>query len=148
MIRFVLYGMFGWCAEIVWTAAQGAVAALRTGQRVDPRLAGRTYLWMFPIYGGGGMLFELAHGAVAGWAWPARGLVYMIGCFAVEYATGWLIQRATGVIPWDYAAHRWHVAGLIRLDYAFVWFAFGLLLESVEVLVRAAAPALHTAVAG
>ena len=138
LIRFLLYGIFGWCAEVVWTASQNAVVALAAGQRIDPRLMGHTYLWMFPIYGVGGLLFELVHRAVADWPWPLRGFVYMLGCFAVEYATGWLIKRVTGTIPWDYSHTRWHVHGLIRLDYIPVWFVFGLLLERVEVLVQGA----------
>ena len=142
-IHFLLYGIFGWCAEIVWTAAGAAVAALTAGRRIDARLMGHTYLWMFPIYGGGGLLFELAHRSVAAWPWPARGLAYMLGCFTVEYGSGWLINRVAGKIPWDYSYNRWHVHGLIRLDYAPVWFAFGMILERVEVAVRAAGPVLR-----
>jgi uncharacterized membrane protein len=144
--RFVLYGLFGWGAEIVWTALSDIVGALRRGAPVDRRLAGHTYLWMFPIYGAGGLLFELVHRPVADWPWVARGLVYMIGCFVVEYATGWLIKRLSGTIPWDYSAKRWHVHGLIRLDYAPVWFMFGLILESVMRAVNAAAPAVRMVV--
>ena len=133
-LRFVFYGLFGWCAEIVWTATHDAIEALAAGRSIDPRLPGHTYLWMFPIYGGGGLLFEVAHAAVQSWPWVARGVTYMVGCFAVEYASGWLIQRATGTIPWDYSHRRWHVHGLIRLDYIPVWFVFGLLLERVQQL--------------
>src|ERR1043166_7557696 len=140
MIRFCLYGIVGWCAEIVWTAGCNVADALRTSRRIDARLTGHTYLWMLPVYGGGGLLFELAHATVRAWPWLARGLVYMLGCFAVEYASGWLIQRAAGTIPWDYSHSRWHVRGLIRLDYAPVWFTFGLFLESVERLVHAIDP--------
>jgi uncharacterized membrane protein len=132
LIGFLVYGVFGWCAEIVWTALHDAVRALGRRQRIDPRLAGRTYLWMFPIYGGGGLLFEVVYGRVAGWPWAARGMLYMVGCFAVEYASGWAIRRATGAVPWDYTASRWNVHALIRLDYAPVWFVFGMLLERVE----------------
>jgi len=143
MIRLLIYGVAGWCAEIVWTAICDVGAALSAGRRVDARLMGHTYLWMFPIYGLGGLLFELTHAAVRGWPWFVRGLVYMLGCFAVEYASGRLIQRATGLIPWDYSGTRWHVRGLIRLDYAPVWFAFGLLLEVVERLAGALNPVLR-----
>jgi uncharacterized membrane protein len=142
VIRFVLYGIFGWCAEIIWTASTGAAQALAARRRIDRRLLGYTFLWMFPIYGGGGLLFELVHARVAGWPWPARGVTYMLGCFAVEYAAGWSLNRGTGTIPWDYSHARWNVQGLIRLDYAPVWFGFGLLLESVEQLVRGVEPAL------
>lgn len=134
--RFLVYGAFGWCAEILWTSLYALVSALRAGKAIDWRLAGTSYLWMFPIYGGGGLLFEQAHALIAAWPWAARGAVYMVGCFAVEYATGWVIKLITGKIPWDYSYSRWHVHGLIRLDYVPVWFAFGLLLEQVERVAR------------
>jgi uncharacterized membrane protein len=124
--------MFGWSAEIVWTAAYAVVVALRSGRPIDRRLSGKTYLWMFPIYGLGGFAFEAAHAQLAAWPWALRGLVYMFGCFTVEYAAGALIKLATGQIPWDYSYARLHVHGLIRLDYAPVWFGFGLALELVE----------------
>ncbi len=134
--RFLIYACFGWCAEIVWTACYAVGEAVRARRAIDWRLAGRTYLWMFPIYGGGGLAFEVAHARVAGWPWPARGAIYMLGCFVIEYVTGWIIKRITGKIPWDYSYARWHVHGLIRLDYAPVWFAFGLILEQVERVAR------------
>lgn len=144
-VRFLVYGIFGWCTEIVWTATTDAVEARLAGERVDPRLAGKTYLWMFPIYAFGGLLFELGHGWVAALAWPLRGVVYTIGIFAVEYVSGRLIQVATGEIPWDYSDRRWNVHGLIRLDYAPAWFVFGLLLEQVEGLARVIEVALLAA---
>ncbi len=145
MIRFALYGIFGWCAEVMWTAMINVGAALRSQRRIDVRLIGHTYLWMFPIYGGGGLLFEVVHGTVGTWAWPVRGGLYMLGCFAVEYGSGWLVRRVTGTVPWDYSQARWGVHDLIRLDYAPVWFAFGLILEVIERLIRAAEPALRAA---
>jgi uncharacterized membrane protein len=98
---------------------------------------------MFFIYGGGVMLFEIAHAILAPFPWWLRGSVYMVGCFAVEYATGWIIKLLTGTIPWDYSAKRWQVHGLVRLDYAPAWFVFGLLLERVEMLARAVEPVLR-----
>jgi hypothetical protein len=62
----------------------------------------------------------------------------MLGFFAVEYAAGWLLRRYTGACPWDYTKHtRRHFHGLIRWDYAPVWFLAGLALEPVhDFLVR------------
>lgn len=144
MIRLLLYGLFGWCAEIVWTASYELVATLAAGRSPDVRLIGHTYLWMLPIYGGGCMLFEVVHGAVAPYPWFVRGVIYMVGCFIVEYVTGWIIMMISGAIPWDYSERRWHIHGLIRLDYAPVWFFFGLLLERVETAVRAVEPVLRS----
>jgi hypothetical protein len=141
---FVLFGMFGWLAEIVWTALYDAVSGTRRApgdshERVPAtraerwRLEGRTYLWMFPIYGGGGLLFVRVHEMIAAWPWAARGAVYCVGAFAVEAAGGWILKLTTGRIPWDYSYARWSAfGGAIRLDYAPVWFAFGFMLETVQ----------------
>lgn len=137
LVRFLVYGVFGWCTEIVWTAGSDAVEAALGKRPFDPRLAGKTYLWMFPIYAFGGLLFEVAHGLLADLAWPVRGLVYTVGIFAVEYFAGWLIQVLSGEIPWDYSDRRWNVHGLIRLDYAPAWFCFGLVLEQVMAIAQA-----------
>ena len=141
--HFLVYGVIGWCAEIVWTAAHDFL----TGSRVDPvdpsmkvpltpperwRLSGSTYLWMFPLYGAGGLLFEPLHDALRLHPWPLRGLTWMVLIFLVEYASGWALRRLTGRCPWDYTYARFNVDGLIRLDYAPVWFVFGLILEYVH----------------
>ncbi len=134
LVRFVIYGLLGWCGEIVWTASREKI----TGRQRGWELRGTSYLWMFPIYGLIAPLYEPLHNALRVWPWPARGLVYMLGFFAVEYAAGWLLRTLTGTCPWDYTEHsRWHVHGLIRLDYAPVWFLAGLALEPVhDFLVR------------
>src|SRR5260370_22124962 len=96
---------------------------------------------MLPIYGAGGLLFERVHAAVGGWAWPLRGGTYAIGAFAVEAAAGLLLRALTGRCPWDYSYARASVGGVIRLDYAPVWLAFGLMLERVhDTLVAVEAP--------
>lgn len=119
----MLYGMLGWCLEVVWTGLGSLLAG-------DARLASHTYLWMFPIYGLA-VLFEPVHDRLRSSPWPLRGLVWMLLFFAVEYATGWLIRQAVGVSPWQYYG-RWQVDGLIRLDYGPVWFVAGLLFERVH----------------
>lgn len=133
-VHFLAYGLLGWCAEIVWTAAYAAVERKREDWL---RLEGHTYLWMLPIYGSCALLFEPAHDAMRAWPWPVRGLVYMVGIFAVEAVTGLLLRRFTGRCPWDYSYARWNVGGVIRLDYAPVWFAFGLGLERFHDLLLA-----------
>jgi uncharacterized membrane protein len=130
LIRALLYGLLGWCTEIVWSASREKL----TGRQTGWTLRGTTYLWMLPIYGLLiFLLFEPVHNALRGWPWPLRGLIYMLGFFALEYATGWLLRRLIGACPWDYTIHsRWHVHGLIRLDYAPAWFLAGLGLERVH----------------
>ena len=148
MRLFLLFGLFGWVAEIVWTAlydavsgtqrAPGDAAARRPSTKGERwRLEGRTYLWMLPIYGGGGLAFVQVHALVAAWPWFFRGAIYCVGSFAVEAAGGWILKLTTGRIPWDYSYARWSaLGGAIRLDYAPVWFAFGFILEAVERFIR------------
>ncbi|HZS41492.1 MAG TPA: hypothetical protein VFF06_31900 [Polyangia bacterium] len=141
--QFIAYGLLGWCAEVVWTALYDLWTGTRRaeGDRIGRvpmtraerlRLSGRTYLWMFPIYGSAAFVFNPAHDALRAQAWPLRGLVYMTGIFVVEAIAGLLLKAVTGRCPWDYSYARFNVAGVIRLDYAPVWFAFGLLLERVH----------------
>jgi uncharacterized membrane protein len=156
MIRFVIYGLLGWCVEILWTAGYDAFTGTRRAVGDVPgrtvmtrserlRLGGHTYLWMLPLYGSAAFLFEPAHDALRALPWPARGAVYTVGIFAVEYLAGWLLRRATGRCPWDYSYARASVHGLIRLDYAPVWFLFGLLLERVHDVLRAIQGPLRSA---
>jgi len=124
MKRFIIYGLLGWCLEVVWTG----VGSLLTG---DVSLTARTYLWMFPIYGSA-ILFDPVHDKIRLWSVWKRGTVWMILCFAAEYLTGWILLKTLGTIPWDYSQAIFNIHGLIRLDYAPVWFAAGLLYEKIH----------------
>ena len=141
MIRFVLYGLLGWCAEIVWTALQGFVA------RRDWRLPGVTYLWMFPIYGSIAFLYEPLHGAIRNGPLAARALVWSLGFTAVEWVSGFAIARATGRCPWDYqaAGARFAINPYIRWDYFPLWAAVGLALEPVHDFLFRLTPAIELA---
>jgi uncharacterized membrane protein len=124
MRNYIIYGLLGWCAEIAWTG----LGSLLSG---DPRLTAKTYLWMFPIYGLA-VFFEPVHDRIRPWPAPIRGLVWMLAFFAVEYLTGWLVRALVGASPWDYSGAVFNIHGLIRLDYAPVWFFLGLLYEKLH----------------
>ena len=142
LIRFVLYGLLGWAIEIVWTALSSTAGGAQRGWR----LAGTTYLWMFPIYGLLAPLYEPLHDAIRPWPWPLRGLLYGLGFLAVEYVAGWLLRRLTGACPWDYTGRcRRHLHGLIRLDYGPLWALLGLALEPVHDLLVRLTPAIEAA---
>ncbi len=54
----------------------------------------------------------------------------MVLIFTAEYLSGmWL--RARGMCPWDYSGRMASVNGLIRLDFAPLWFMTGLLFEQI-----------------
>lgn len=126
LTRFLIYGAAGWVVEIVWT---GLGSILRR----DPRLRAQTYLWMFPIYGGGAIAFEQLYGAIAPFAWPVRGALWVVAIYAVEYVAGKVLQRVAGRVPWDYSGTPFAVHDVIRLDYAPAWFVLGLLFERAHV---------------
>lgn len=86
---------------------------------------------MFPIYGLT-ILFEPVHDTIRLWPVWARGSVWMLLCFAVEYLTGWILRTVLGTAPWDYSGAIFNINGLIRLDYAPAWFAAGLLFEKIH----------------
>jgi uncharacterized membrane protein len=148
IVRFFAYGLLGWCAEIVWTALYEAVTGTRRSD-VDPSrreplqagqrwaLTGKTYLWVLPLYGGAALfLFEPLHRLVQAQPWVLRGLAYMAAVFLVEGGSGLLLRRVIGRCPWDYSYARANVGGVIRLDYAPIWFGFGLALERIHDVVK------------
>ena len=141
LIRFVVYGVLGWCVEIVFTA----LTRLREPDR-RWRLEGTTYLWMFPVYGLIAPLYEPVHDLVRAHPVLLRAAVYGAGILAVEYAAGWTLARATGQCPWDYSSRaRWHLHGYARFDYAPLWMGLGVALEPVHDFLVRLTPAIRAA---
>ncbi len=133
--RAATYALLGWSTEVVFTA----VEALAHGETRDARLRGHTYLWMAPIHALSVVLYERVHDRVRERPTAHRALTYALGILAVEYTTGRLIRRATGVIPWDYTGRTpLAIGGGVRLDYAPLWAAAGLALERVDDTLRSA----------
>lgn len=137
-IRFVLYGMGGWCGEMVYTALTGSL------RQRDWRLMGHTYLWMFPIYGLIVFLFEPAHDLLRASPWLLRAGVWALGFTLVELTSGWLLARLTGRCPWDYqaAGRRWAINPYIRWDYLPLWALVGLGMEHIHDFLVQLTPAI------
>ena len=124
MKNFMIFGILGWCAEILWTG----IGSLLLG---DPALTARTYLWMFPIYGLAGLSMPLFLAFRKHCSLWLRVGFYVSAIFAVEFVTGWLLQWMTGACPWDYGDRLFSVRGFIRLDYAPLWAVLGVFFEQV-----------------
>lgn len=142
LTRFVIYGLLGWCFEVVWSATTEKA----WGKQRDWRLVGHTYLWMFPIYGLLAPLGEPVHNLLRTKVWVVRGIAYLIGIWLVEFATGWLLRRLTGKCPWDYSAFRGNIQGIVTLEYAPVWFIFGLAFERVHDTLVVLTPGIRHAI--
>lgn len=119
---FLICGAAGWCMEILWTG-------LHAVGRKDYRLIGQSSLWMFPIYGMAACIGPLSR-RLKNCPVFVRGSIYMVGIFAAELGSG-SILRHFHVCPWDYSKSPVNYQGLIRLDYAPVWFAVGLFFEKI-----------------
>lgn len=126
--RFAIYGLVGWFVEVVWTG-------LNSLMRMDAKLQCYTSIWMFPIYG---MIafFEPLCELIKKWNILYRGGVYTACIFIMEYATGMILKKIIGVCPWDYSGTKFSINGIIRLDYAPVWFGAGLFFEKVHKIVH------------
>jgi uncharacterized membrane protein len=120
--------MAGWCFEILFTGTKHGIHS----KGKDWTLHGKSYIWMLPIYGLAAFLFEPLHNSIRDFHWLLRGLIYATGIFAVEFLTGSLLRTFTGQCPWDYSEKRFHLRGLIRWDYAPIWFFLGLGLEQLH----------------
>jgi len=132
-IRCFLYGAYGCCFEILFTGIKYWIAS---GYK-DWSFRGKSYIWMFFIYGLLAFLFEPVHNLLRSWLWPFRGVVYVAGLYSVEFATGWLLRIITGKCPWDYTGKKYNYKGLVRWNYAPVWFLFCMLAEPLhDILLR------------
>ena len=54
----------------------------------------------------------------------------MVHIFFAEFISG-SILKFFGICPWDYSASSFNIAGIIRLDYAPLWFGLGLFYENL-----------------
>ncbi|MBQ7955486.1 MAG: hypothetical protein IJ282_07015 [Lachnospiraceae bacterium] len=120
--NFIKCGIFGWCLEIVFTAFDSL-------RRRDFKLKGTTSLYMFPIYGMASFLAPLFR-LMKGKPIILRGLTYAGLIFTGEYISGSLLTKKT-LCPWDYNRSKWHIKGIIRLDYLPFWAIAGLLFEKL-----------------
>lgn len=121
---FIKCGITGWCMEVLFTSASCI-------KKKDYKLIGQTSIWMFPIYGMAAVIKPIScklkkHNRRI----IERGLIYTAGIYATEYATGTLLKKKDRC-PWDYSKSKYHVNGVIRLDYAPLWFIVGLMYEKM-----------------
>ena len=123
LIRYIIYGLLGMNMEIFWTG----ISQLNTG---SINLVGHTSIWMFFIYGLAVLIMEPIHNLIADQNWFLRGCVWTTVIFVIEFTTG-LILRLLNIEAWRYDG-AFSILGLIRLDYAPVWFAVGLIFERLH----------------
>ena len=113
---FFLCGFTGWCLEILWTGLHSLVTGHFT-------MMGKTSLLMFPVYGLAALI-RPAYYKLARFPVMVRGIIYSCGIFFVEFLSGSFFQKLH-ICPWDYSHVPLQYKGVIRLDYAPLWFFTG-----------------------
>ncbi|HEX3078364.1 MAG TPA: hypothetical protein VHQ24_16020 [Lachnospiraceae bacterium] len=121
--NFMLCGLSGWCMECFWTGLSSIV------KHNDRELTCHTSVWMFPIYGMAAFLKPVCK-LVKNTNAIVRGGVYTICIFATEFFTGNLLKKYQAC-PWDYSKSKVNYKGVIRFDYAPLWFIVGLFYEKI-----------------
>lgn len=123
LTRFILCGLTGWCLECFWTGLHALLffhdKTLRCGSSV----------WMFPIYGMASFLTPISK-QLKGKSFVLRGGIYAFCIFFVEFVSGSLLSLFQAC-PWNYSNARFQIRGLVRLDFAPLWFVVGLLYEKL-----------------
>jgi len=124
LTRFLIYGLVGLLAEILWTGAHSLI-------KRDFTLKSETSVWMFFIYGSV-ILFEPLIHLTQTFPLLLRGTIYALCIFTIEYLTGFLMKKLN-ICPWDYSNAKFNINGIIRLDYAPAWFVLGLSFEFIYI---------------
>lgn len=123
--NFITCGLCGWCLECFWTG----IHSIKNWKNQDKTLSCRTSIWMFPIYGMAACLLPISNKLQKRNA-LFRGGVYATLIYITEYITG-IILKKYRACPWDYSKSKYNIKGVIRFDYAPVWFLTGLLFEKI-----------------
>lgn len=125
--RFIAFGCLGMQVELFFT---GIVNLFKKNWMAHCK----TYLWMLPIYGLGGLILRYCHNHIR-WNAFLAAIPYTVVIYIIEFCFGWLLSRLLGSCPWKYTnddgktIHKRSVLGLIRWDYFPLWYALALVFD-------------------
>lgn len=108
------YGAIGILIECLFTGTASLLAR-------NWRATCQSYLYMWPIYGLAGILFEWIHDSFH-WHWLILAAIYTCLIYAIEFMSGWSLEKLVGRCPWHYGVGRYTPMGLINLKYVGYWF--------------------------
>ena len=122
--NFLLCGLTGWCFECFFTGLHSLFYRKQ-------KLPCQTSLWMFIIYGFGAFIKPIYY-IIKKAPTHIRGIIYTTLIFITEFLSGSFLKKHNAC-PWDYSSAKYNVKGIIRLDYAPLWFIVGLIYEHLLV---------------
>lgn len=117
---FIIYAFIGWCTEVVY-------AAVSTGKLVNRGFLNGP---VCPIYGFGVL-------AVIDFLTPVKNnlLLSYAGSVAltsaIEFVTGWILEKAFNHKWWDYSEYPFNIKGYICLKFSLAWGTACLLIMNV-----------------
>ena len=107
---FYIYGFLGWCSEV-------AFAAVAHGKFVNRGFVNGP---ICSIYGFGVMSVLLVLGPLKSSLWLLFGGSVLFTS-AIEYLTGWVLEKVFHTRWWDYSKRRWNLDGYICLSSSIAW---------------------------
>ena len=120
VLLFFSYGFLGW----VWESGYVSVRQKHWVNR------GFLHGPVIPVYGFGAVAILALCAPVAG-SLPMLFFSGMFWATALEYATGWAMERMFHVRYWDYSMEKWNLNGYICLMASLCWGVFSVLLLRV-----------------
>ena len=135
-VEFLLYTALALSSEAIFTGLGDVYHRWRAGLPFDRKLPCSTQLWSIAVYGlSATFAFNVITAIFPRFyraAWWERGLVYVFGTYAFEYAWGWILEKTTGACPWRYRNSRHALLRYTKPEYFGLWFFFGFALEWVH----------------
>ncbi|OAF68779.1 Transmembrane protein [Intoshia linei] len=125
--RFYLYAVNGILLEVIYTSLWELYF------HGNVKLIGITSIYAIFIYGLSGMANEKLHTIMksSNIAIPIRGVVYTVWTIFWEFLCGNILEYF-GACPWNYSSYtKYHINGLVALEYAPLWFTVCLLWEQL-----------------
>ncbi len=109
-IYFFLYSFLGWCSEVIF-------ATLKTGKFVNRGFLNGP---VCPIYGTGVVLLLLCLMPLKKYPWAVF-FVSVILCSALEFLTGFVLEKIFHKIWWDYSNRKFNIGGFICPEMSLLW---------------------------
>jgi uncharacterized membrane protein len=122
LILFLIYSFFGVGTEVFFTSVSDYIKSK------DMTFQGRSYLWMFPIYGSWGLIIEPLYHLIIFIPFILRGFIYLFVVMAGEFIYGYILKLTIKKCPWEYKT-KWTIMGIVNLTYIPFWLVFGYLSE-------------------
>ncbi len=124
LILFLIFSFFGVGVEVFFSSIHDYI------RYKDIAFKGRSYLWMFPLYGIWGIIIGPLYNLIEFIPFVIRGFIYLAVIFIGEFAYGCILKLIIKKCPWEYKG-RWTLLGIVNLLYLPFWLAFGYIAELI-----------------